>query len=414
MALTKTTTGSLSNDKVDFYIKRALEEHNQVEYIFRRLLAQDTIPAGNGTNIKFGKIPRIVLAGELTEGVSPPADTMDFEQVTAQAVQYGQIVEISDVVQLTLMHNFVQAGMKELAESAARKTDQLIQDTLGAAANVFYGGGKASRAALTASDVIDTDLLRDTKMQLEVGDSVDGSAPRFSDGTFRGALYTRHLEDLLDDSDVKNLYYRQRATNLERGRVPIWSDISMEKNLYGPIFTLEALGSAAGVTGGAYTAAATVNWGIVRRHKKRGFAEGIDDNNQTALGGGNTALQVTMPSDSNYTYDLYASSTAAGTGDRVLVSSGHEASAVVTVTALPTGEDIPQAPASGVTVYRSWVFGRRFASVIDLSTLKTYMRRGSEKADLLDQKASMGTKWFFTSKILNDSRGQMIEAPSAH
>lgn len=415
MALTKTTTGSLSNDKVDFWIKRALEEHNQVQYIFRRLLAEDTIPAGNGTNIKFGRIPRIVLAGELTEGQSPVADTLDFEQVTATAVQYGQIVEVSDVVQLTLMHDFVQAGMEELAESAARKTDQLIQDTLGAAANVYYGGGKASRVALAGTDVVDTDLLRDILMQLEVGsDGVDGAAPRFSDGTYQGAFFTKHLQDLLDDTEVKNVFYRQGRSDMERGRIMVWSDISFQKNLFGPMFTLEALGTAAGTTGGAYTAAVTVSWGLVRRHKKRGFGEGIDDANTTALGAGNTALQVTMPSDTNYTYDLYASDTAAGNGTRVLVSSGHEASTVVTVTALPTGATIPQAPAAGVTVYRSWVFGRRFASVIDLSTLRTYMRRGSEKSDLLDQKASMGTKWFFTSAILNDSRGVMIEAPSSH
>jgi len=415
MAVTLTSTGSLTNDKVDFYIQSALEEHGKVKYIFRRMLAHDTIPAGNSLNVKFGRIPRIVLAGVITEGTNPTADTLDFEQVTATSIQYGQIVEISDIVQLSLKHDFVRAGMEELAESAARKVDQLIQDTLGAATNIFYGGGAASRVAMTATDVIDTDLLRDVLMQLEVGsDGVDGAAPRFADGTYSGAMFTTHIQDLLDDVDVKNTLYRQSKNDLERGRLGVWSDISFDKNLFGPIFTLEALGSAADASGGTtYDNAATVKWGIVRTHKKRGFAEGIDDNNTNVMSA-NKDLDITAPTSTDFTYDIYADDTAAGGGTLKLVASAVAGASVTTVAALPTGAAIPQAPASGVTVYRSWVFGQRFASVVDLASLRTYMLKDADKSDVLNLKTSMGTKWHFTSAILNNGFGVMIEAPSNH
>lgn len=420
MGLTKTTTGSLSQDAVDFFIKAALEEHGQVDYIFRNILRGDTIPSGNGRNIKFARIPRIVLAGELTEGVPPTADELDAEFVTATATQFGQIVEVSDVVDLTLKHPFIQRGMRELAESAARKDDQLMQTTLGGAANVFYGGGKASRVALTATDVVDTALFRDVIMQLEVGtDGVDGSAPRFPDGSYEGAIYTRHIQDLLGDSDFKETAYRQNREALERGVISIWNDVKFRKNRFGPQFTLEALGAAAGATdaSGTLTSATTYRWGMTRTHRKRGFEEGIDDNNLDAPGGTDDSIDFTAPADTAYTYSLYFTDTdSADSGTRRLVSAGLVAASVTRVLAVTASSAvaIPQAPAASITVYQSYVLGREAASVIDLASLQTFMVRGSEKSDVLDQKVSMGTKWFDTSAILNDGFLVLIEAPSNH
>jgi N4-gp56 family major capsid protein len=415
-ATTTTATGSISDDAVDFFIKTAMEKHGESTYRMRANLAGDVIPSGNSKNIKFVRFPRIVLAGTLTEGATPTFDSWDIETVTATAVQLGQVLDITDVAELTLKHPLAQRAMEELAESAARKDDQLIQDVLGAGSNVFYGNGAASRAALAATDYVRSEELRDIVMQLEVGtDGVDGAAPRFPNGTYKGILHTKHVTDLLSDADVSNLLFRQPSgEDLRMGRLGMWNGVDIIKNNFAPQFSLEALGSSADAAGGTtYDNAATIKYGVTRVHKKRGFEEGIDDAGTNVMSA-NKDLDITAPADTNYTYNIYSDSAADGSGTRKLFASGVAASAVTTVTSLPTGATIPAAPASGVTVYRSYVFGQRAASVVDLASLQTFLNRGSSKFDPANQLTTMATKWFDKAVILNDAWLAVLEAPSRH
>jgi len=414
---TVVATGNLSQDKVDFFIKEALEEHGKNTYRFRAALANDTIPSGNGTNIKFVRIPRIVLPGTLTEGVPPTSDAMDAEIVTATATQFGQSLSISDVVDLTLKHPFVQRGMMELAEAAARKDDQIIQDVLLGGTNVFFGGGKASRALLASGDIVDTDLIRDSVAQLEIGsDGVDGSAPRMPNGTYAGIFHSKHILDLLADTDFRNLAYRQDAEALRRGVVNTWNDVQITKNTFGPQFTNESAMVGAAVAdapgGTTYDIAKTIKFSVVQKNKKRGFAEGILESSHLMVA--NKDLLITVGTSTDFLYDVYADSAADGTGTRKLVIANVVGTTAVTVSALPTGAAPPLAPAAGVTVYVSYILGARSASVVDLKSLQTFTNQGPSKSDPLDQQTIMGTKWFDTAVILNDAFMVRLEAPSNH
>jgi N4-gp56 family major capsid protein len=415
MALTTTSTGSLSDDAVDYFIRARMMMHGKSNYRMREALTRDSIPAGNGTNIKFVRVPRIVLAGAITEGTNPTATALDIETVTATAAQYGQIVEVSDVVDLTLKHPLAQAGMKELAESAVRKDDSLIQQVIGAGTQVQYGGGAASRAALAATNYVTTEQIRDAVMQLEMpSNGRDGAAPRYPDGTYLGLFNSRHIQDLLSDTDFRNFAYRQDPEALKRGVVNVWNDVTFKKLLFSPQYSLEALGTSADSgTGTTYDNGATIKYGVVRRDKQRDFAEGIDDAGTHTMSA-NKDLVITTPSSTDYVYDVYCDSAADGSGTRKLFASRQAGATAVTVTALPTGATIPAAPASGVTVYRSYILAWECASVVDLDSLKTYLVRGSTKSDVLNLKTSMGTKWFDTSAIQNDAHLVIIEAPSRH
>lgn len=421
MATTTTSTSNFNASVVDAYIRRRILDHGMSNYLFRRLASKDPIPAGEGSSFKFVRYERLVLPGALSEGVAPTADTLDVSTVTGSTTQYGQVVKITDILEHEMWHPVAKHAMEELAESGARKDDAIIQNVLLGATNVQLGGGAASRSALGATDVVDTDLLRDVIGLLEVGsDGVDGGAKPYKNGFFKGVLHRKHELDLLDDTVWNTMATRQMRAGLEKAELGMnWNRVNWEVTNFGPHLKLVDLETPStftpNTTDAVYTAAATVNVGVTRTHKKRGFEEDIDDDFTVALGGANTSFSFTAPSDTDYTYALYASDTAAGTGTRKLVAEGLAAASVTQVAALPTGRTIPEAPASAAgTVYTSYVFGADSYSVVDLMNMSTHITRGADSNDPLDQIRTMGIKWKDAAVILNNAFIVRIEAPSQH
>lgn len=417
MATTLTSTGSLSSDAVDFYIRAKMLKHGESKYLTRAALEHNSQPKGEGTDIKFVRVPRIVLAGTLTEGTTPTADTFDIETVTATCVQYGQRITVSDVVDLTLKHPLARAAMDELAESAARKDDQLLQDVIGAATTVIYGGGAASRSAMTATDYLTTEDIRQAVATLQVpSDGVDGSAPPYPDGNFLGLFHAKHELDLMSDTDFRNYSYRLDGEALRTGVFNKWAGVTFKRMVFGPQFTLETITGGAAADAGSgttYDNTAVIKWGLVQKHLKRGFAEGIDDNNTHTMGA-NEDLEITTGTSTDYEYDVYADSAADGSGTRKLFAADQSAATAVDVTSLPTGATIPSAPASGVTVYRSYILAMNSAAVVDLANLQTFLVKGASKSDPLNQRTEMGTKWFDVGVINNDAHLIVLEAPSRY
>ena len=147
------TSDGFPSSIVDFYISKKIQDHGESTYRFREAAEKNVLPAGNGTNIKFIRYNRLVVPTALTEGVEPDGDALDVATVTGNCQQLGQVVKISDVLELTMWHPVVRRAMDELAESAARKDDALIQEVLLGAANVMYPGSATSQAEVLAPSI---------------------------------------------------------------------------------------------------------------------------------------------------------------------------------------------------------------------------------------------------------------------
>jgi len=450
MATTLSTTGTppdaFSSTIVDAFIKKRILEHGQSEYKFRDAASKDPLPAGNGTNIKFIRYKRLVLPGTLTEGVAPAADVLEVETITGQCVQRGQVVQISDVLELTMWHPVVRKAMEELAEGAARKDDQIIQNVLLGATNVFYSdngsatgaGATAGRAGLTlaAGDKMATGMLQKAIAVLETGadGGVDGGAKPYSNGFFKGILHRKHELDLLNDTVWTAMANRQDKGALEKASIVKWNRVDFSTTNFGPEFTKEVINPTltgdTGGTGSLYTAGVDINWGCTKTHKKRGFEEVIDvtDNDtqggtEESLGGSNTGATIDLTAfvGTGYTINVYTADDVAGANAPKLlhekldpdVLTGTALTAVRISRADATARIQPTAPATGETVYTSYILGSDSYSVVDLDSLKTLTTKGASKSDPLDQVRTMGTKFFDTAMILNNAFLVRIEAVSS-
>lgn len=97
------------------------------------------IPANNTTSIKFRRYNALALATTpLTEGVTPTAKKLTKTDVTATLSQYGDLVEITDIVYDTHEDPVLKEATAIIGEQAAQTIETIRFGVLKAGTNVFY------------------------------------------------------------------------------------------------------------------------------------------------------------------------------------------------------------------------------------------------------------------------------------
>lgn len=108
------------------------------------------LPKNKADTVKFRRpVPFPVVTTPLTEGVTPTAQQMQYEDVTVQIKQWGAVVEITDYV-ADLAEDPVLADASTLSgEQAAETVELQTWGALKAGTNVFYANGDVRSAVNT-------------------------------------------------------------------------------------------------------------------------------------------------------------------------------------------------------------------------------------------------------------------------
>lgn len=104
-------------------------------------------------------------AHELTEGVTPAADTLVPQDIQVSIKQYGCLYELTDQTVDTYEDDVPAEMKKHCGERIALVREMVRYGVLKACTNVFYAGGGASRAAVNAK--ITLSLLRKMSRNLQ-------------------------------------------------------------------------------------------------------------------------------------------------------------------------------------------------------------------------------------------------------
>lgn len=162
-ATTMTTeTGSLSAEMKTFYEKRLLDQAEPL-LVHNQFGDKYPIPANNGKKIEFRKysaLPKALTA--LTEGVTPAGNSLTVTTVEGTVKQYGDWIQLSDMLQMTAIDNNVVQATKLLSSQAGRTLDTVTREVLAGGTNVMYApkvvdGAETevlSRSALTPECVL--------------------------------------------------------------------------------------------------------------------------------------------------------------------------------------------------------------------------------------------------------------------
>ena len=133
-----TETGSLSAEMKTFYEKRLLDQAEPL-LVHNQFGDKYPIPAGSGKKIEFRKysaLPKALTA--LTEGVTPAGNSLTVTTVEGTVKQYGDWIQLSDMLQMTAIDNNVVQATKLLSSQAGRTLDTVTREVLAGGTNVIY------------------------------------------------------------------------------------------------------------------------------------------------------------------------------------------------------------------------------------------------------------------------------------
>jgi N4-gp56 family major capsid protein len=403
-----------------------------------------TLPKGRGTTYTATRYNRLPLPfAPLSEGVPPIGETMTIAQVSATALQWGDKVTITDVGEMTIKHPLFKKATELVALQLAETLERNTMNTLMAGTQVNYVNSRGSRAALVAGDVLDTttvirtdaaletlgaprymgDERTDMKIDADAGGAKASSNPRAMPH-YAAIIHTLVVADFRQNATVIQAWTYSDLNRLYNYEAGEWSGIRFCKSNMVPSFTgVAQLSGTAGTAGslatGNYyitvTASDTQNQYESRIYQVSGAI---------AVTGPNGSISVTLPNIVGYTFNVYVGTTASP-ANLGLSASGPlggplagqatqlTPNTTVVITALGLAQVPPAAPATGLTVYPTFVLGRGAYGQVVLDDAKFTYLKDADKSDPLNQLRVVGWKCFYGTLLENQQFFARIESVSA-
>ena len=204
---TTATTGNDLSVEMKTYYSDYLIDLAEPELVHDQFGQKHPIPKNGGKTIEFRKYSPLAKAlTPLTEGVTPSGKKLNVSNLTATVAQYGDYIELSDVLLLTAIDNNLVQATKLLASQAGRTLDTITREVLNGGTNVQYAEGQVSaRNALVVGSATASDnhYLTVKAIRMAVRYLRVMNAPRIN-GDYAGIIHPDCEYDLMSDPDWKN------------------------------------------------------------------------------------------------------------------------------------------------------------------------------------------------------------------
>lgn len=426
------TTGSLAADIVGIWLRDELLERAERDTVFYDLCDKTKLPEGNGSVVQFTRYEYLPLPeAPLEEGVTPALTALTISTVQAIVDQWGAVAGITDRAEMSVKHPTMQITRDLLGDQNVQTVDREVQTVAMGSTAVLFAGGKASRSALTAADVLRTDDIRKTVARLRAQ-----GARTYELGSFKGVFDPYVEGDLSKDPTFVNAGVYSDLVTLKDFEVGKWMGVRWMRSNFIPIVSKmdAAHVTETDLTGGgipagavAFTAGSTVRTKVTRLDPATKFETVIDDevaNTNVAA----FAIQIQIAAAApTATYKVYSTLEGGATGTAtfqvrirhttgtastiVLVKGGSGlASNVFVVTG--TGAVAP-ANAADVNVHITYIMGKGHLGCTNLGGLEAFfVPRKASESDPLAQRAKASWKQTFKSLVLNPDFGYRLESAS--
>ena len=140
--VTQTTTlngsgNDLSPEMKTYYEKRLLD-NAEPNLVHDQFADKYPIPKNGGKTIEFRKYSPLAKATTaITEGVTPDGNKLNVTAITATIAQYGDWIQMSDLLDLTAIDNNVLQATKLLGSQSGRTLDTITREVLAGGTNVI-------------------------------------------------------------------------------------------------------------------------------------------------------------------------------------------------------------------------------------------------------------------------------------
>lgn len=403
------------------------------------------LPKGRGIVYQAARWNRVPLPFQpLTEGVPPIGQTMTVTMVSGTAIQWGDKITLTDVAELTIKHPMFKIAKELCALAVAETLDRNTFNNLTGGTQINYVNSRGSRAALVTGDVLNLheinrmyaslswlgsprymgDEQTDTKLEADAGGARASDNPRAMPH-YSAIVHSFVVQDVRENStfvtassysDINKLYNAEIG---ELGGVR-FCESNMVQYWQGAAAIQGTAGSA-----GSLATNATYYIIVTASDTQNQYEYYICQvSNAISVTGPNGSISVALPSTpANVTWNVYVGTTtsptnlglcAAGptTGPQQGQAVQLAGNQTVTITGIGAAQTPPAAPASGVTVYPTYIFGRGSYGQIMLDDIKYTYLANADKSDPLNQLRVVGWKVMYGTIILNQLFFGRIESTS--
>lgn len=158
---TQNTAGAdLSPEMKTYYSKYLIRNANPNLY-HDQFGQKHPIPKNGGKTIEFRKYTALPKATTpLTEGVTPSGRKLNVHKIESTVKQYGDYVELSDMLILTAIDNNMVQATELLGAQAGVTSDTITREIISAGTNVQYAGGVSNRKTIAATNKLTVEEIR--------------------------------------------------------------------------------------------------------------------------------------------------------------------------------------------------------------------------------------------------------------
>ncbi len=405
------------------------------------------------TATRFNRLP-LPLA-PLSEGVAPVGETLTISQVTGVALQWGDKVTFTDVASITIQHDLLHEATERLGMQVAELRERNGFNALLAGTQVNYVNSRGARASLVAGDLLDPNTVNRTVANLknlgapmwsgQTGETVQRSIDHNARGASGKPMTHEHyvsvgsplvFNDFAANPTVVQAWSYSDITRLYINEAGYWRGMHFCESNMVPTFVGVANNSAsmtytpgtAGSLGtGSYIVQVT-GWDTQNQYESRIYQV----SGSQSVTGPNGSISVVVPSTTGFTYAIYISQVGVTTVANLGVAAGSATTGVPTTgpytnqaiqinpgqTVVVTGVGLfqvpPAAPATGVTVFPTFVFGQRAFAALKLENISWTRLFDADKSDTLNQLRIIGYKYFEGWVILNNQFMARIESTASN
>lgn len=196
-------TTTLSAELATYYVRTFLLNSNN-KFVFDIGAQKRTIPAGNGTTIKFSRYqPLVPKITPLTEGESGSSTDLSCVNVNATVAEYGDYAKVTKLLSSSSIDLDAKAKIELFRDQMLATLDTLIRNELVASAST-----QVSASALAASDISKAVATLETK-----------KAFKFADGYFLGIIGPKGKQALMNDSKWLAPHQYKDTVDIYKGEI---------------------------------------------------------------------------------------------------------------------------------------------------------------------------------------------------
>jgi len=419
-----------------------LARRQLIAYQFGKPLRLDV---NRGTTYTATRYQRLNLPyAQLQEGVAPGGEGMTIFQVTATAQQWGDLVRVTDVANLTVYHPVFQQAIQLVSLQMPETLERNTFNTLMSCVQVNYTNGRANRAALVATDVMSpheanriTGTMETYGVPHFMGDEREDlmiEAGKYRDVSKSPAVMEHYValihplvsQDMRENSQVNTAWAYSDINRLYNNDLGEFGGVRYCKSNMIPYWTGNAAitgtpnASGGSLANGTYYIQVTASPSLTSVEQQIYQLSG-----SISVTGPNGSISVTLPVLAGYVFNVYIGTSSAGPTNLGLCASGPATgplagqatqlanNTTVIITGIGASQTPPAAPATGITVFPTFFIGNHSYGQVLLENPQYEYLTGADKSDPLNQTRVVSWKVFYGSIILNQAFLARNESASA-